>query len=570
MDLRKLWILPAAAIVLSGCAETEGPLDPGLRSGLADEVQTSLSCVADLRGGTVSCSQPEGSAGAAAGAILGGQNELLLLESFNVAYDDTEAEFSADVALRNYLNQPLGTADGTTADADGIRVFFLSAPQVTAGSGAVSVKNADGSAHFTTDGQPYFQYDELLESGQSTKTKSWVWDVPASVDAFTFMVGVSASVPDENNLEGDVKLVASSISVGADHACALDADGRAYCWGSNATGQLGIGTFGNRTQPTPVNTTETFVQISAGQTHTCAVDPNGDAYCWGNGASNRLASGSTDAQYSPIKILGGQTFLSVTAGGALTCGVSINNDALCWGGNGNAKTGQGTTSGSIGTPTVVQGGLKYKSVSAGYYNACGITTDDVAVCWGNGNSGRSGDGDPISTHNVLEPTPIQSEHKFSVINAGSAYTCALTVDGQAFCFGSNGSGQHGNGRQGDGTATGVPQAVLGNHTFDVISNRFAHTCGIKINEGELWCWGNYGNGRLGAEFEEHQDEPVLIDSTHGFVSVGVGTQNTCAMTADGEVYCWGQGEFGMIGNGGDENRSTPVPVSTIGPAGLPL
>lgn len=41
----------------------------------------------------------------------------------------------------------------------------------------------------------------------------------------------------------------TSIVLGDYHACALGTDGRAYCWGSNNRGQLGDGTFTDRTAP---------------------------------------------------------------------------------------------------------------------------------------------------------------------------------------------------------------------------------------------------------------------------------------------------------------------------------
>ena len=43
-----------------------------------------------------------------------------------------------------------------------------------------------------------------------------------------------------------------TISVGDRHVCGLGADGRAYCWGANDRGQLGDGTFANRSTPTLV------------------------------------------------------------------------------------------------------------------------------------------------------------------------------------------------------------------------------------------------------------------------------------------------------------------------------
>src|ERR1700735_5260795 len=72
------------------------------------------------------------------------------------------------------------------------------------------------------------------------------------------------------------------VSAGQNHTCALDLQGRAYCWGSNAYGQLGVttvdsacgpstGRYACSLVPVPVATTALFVTISAGGIHTCAV-----------------------------------------------------------------------------------------------------------------------------------------------------------------------------------------------------------------------------------------------------------------------------------------------------------
>src|SRR5262245_27081858 len=58
----------------------------------------------------------------------------------------------------------------------------------------------------------------------------------------------------------------------ANHSCALTSDNRAWCWGSNEYGQLGIGdlTPWPRT-PVPVATELRFVLIRASYDFTCAV-----------------------------------------------------------------------------------------------------------------------------------------------------------------------------------------------------------------------------------------------------------------------------------------------------------
>src|SRR5439155_15494133 len=79
----------------------------------------------------------------------------------------------------------------------------------------------------------------------------------------------------------------SSVSTGADHACAIKADGTLWCWGLNEWGQLGIGQqiMSNAT-PTRVvtalgNPFTNVVSVGIGERHTCAVRSDHTLWCWG-------------------------------------------------------------------------------------------------------------------------------------------------------------------------------------------------------------------------------------------------------------------------------------------------
>lgn len=569
MFARKSWVLPLAAAALAACVQDTGPLGPGEGPGAATDLQAALSCEVDIRGGTLSCTLPEGESGTAAGAIIGGQDEFVLLESSGVSYDPADPDgpvFKANVAIRNFLTQAIGTTDGITPDPDGIRIFFHTAPQVTEGSGSITVRNPDGTGSFSGSDQPYFQYNAILAPGEGTGNKSWQWDVPETVVRFSFHVGVSASVIDEGALEAAPKLIASTLAVGHNHNCALDSDGRAFCWGLNDVGQLGIGVpVAERSVPTMVNTGLTFTMISAGENHTCAVSTENDAYCWGAGANNRLGIGTTDDYFSPAPVVGDVKFQEVKAGSTHSCGVSLAGDIYCWGGNGNAKTSQGTTTGSTASPSLIRGGGKYKSVSAGYFQSCAITIDDTAVCWGNSNTGRLGIGD--TTGNIHDPTPIDVSEKFASIVTGSAYSCALTTGGDAYCWGSHTAGKLGIGEV--EAQVNSPALVNGGHKFTSIDARFAHTCATKAN-GEAWCWGNNDWGRLGTGNTANQIEPVKVEAEIEFSWVGVGRYHTCGIDTDGAIYCWGRNDnASQLGTGRPGARYLPAPVSIPVPPPLP-
>jgi alpha-tubulin suppressor-like RCC1 family protein len=75
--------------------------------------------------------------------------------------------------------------------------------------------------------------------------------------------------------------------------CGVTTLNKAYCWGDNFTGALGDGTETNRTSPTAVLGGFLFSGVSVGEGyHTCGVTTSGKAYCWGHNAYGQLGLGS--------------------------------------------------------------------------------------------------------------------------------------------------------------------------------------------------------------------------------------------------------------------------------------
>ena len=185
--------LPLLALFAAACAdrhpasvETDPPAAPG-------EALARLECTARVAAGTLTCAPAAPSTGGArADVVLG--SPYVDLVSFNVSYDGSSV-FQADVVVHNRTPQPIGTADGTTPSAEGVRVFFHSGPVVTAGSGTVEVANADGVDLFLSSGQPFFRYAQLLQPDEASDAKNWRFTVPNTVQSFTFVVYVSTEVP---------------------------------------------------------------------------------------------------------------------------------------------------------------------------------------------------------------------------------------------------------------------------------------------------------------------------------------------------------------------------------------
>ncbi|HEV7587914.1 MAG TPA: Ig-like domain-containing protein [Longimicrobium sp.] len=153
-------------------------------------VTVAFDCSVTVATRTVQCAEAQPHAIARGDVILGGS--YVQLTSQNVHYDGYE-DFTFDVAVKNLIPQKIGTTDGTTVAADGVRAFFSSGPTVTAGSGAIWVE-PDGIGTFTGPNQPYYEYAQILATNAQSKFHTWTLHMPPTVINFTFILYVSAPV----------------------------------------------------------------------------------------------------------------------------------------------------------------------------------------------------------------------------------------------------------------------------------------------------------------------------------------------------------------------------------------
>ena len=185
----------------------------------------------------------------------------------------------------------------------------------------------------------------------------------------------------------------NALVTGRAHACGLSGPSY-YCWGANASGQLGLGDTATRTVPTFRNQSPSFAELAAGGDHTCALTAAGAAYCWGRNAAGELGDGTTAARLLPVPVTGDLTFTSLAAGRDHTCGLTASGAAYCWGGNTYGQVGDGSIS-NRSTPVPVAGGLTFAALAAGDSHTCGVTPTGAAYCWGRNAQGQLGDGTTV-------------------------------------------------------------------------------------------------------------------------------------------------------------------------------
>ena len=196
------------------------------------------------------------------------------------------------------------------------------------------------------------------------------------------------------------------LSAGGQHTCGLAISRQLYCWGRNYYGQLGDSTRVGHFSPVRVAAgTLKFRQVSAGSLHTCAVSTAARAYCWGNNRWGALGIGKTYLRHRlwPVAVVGGLSFESISAGGfggPFTCAETVLHRIYCWGTGG--LLGDGTTL-DRSTPVPVAGNLALVQISTGAHHTCGTATTGIGYCWGDNLSGQLGDG---TTTRRLRPVAI--------------------------------------------------------------------------------------------------------------------------------------------------------------------
>jgi len=296
-----------------------------------------------------------------------------------------------------------------------------------------------------------------------------------------------------------------AVDAGGQHTCGITRAGAAYCWGYNGFGALGNGTTANSTTPVAVSGGLTFVAVSAGGGHTCGVTPTGAAYCWGYNSYGQLGNGTTTNSTTPVAVSGGLAFATIDAGKNVhTCGVTPAGAAYCWGYNGAGGLGNGTTTDSA-IPVAVSGGLTFAAVSGGAVHTCGVTPAGAAYCWGYNSDGELGTGTTTYSFSTT-PLAVSGGLVFKTLSTGGFQACGVESAGATYCWGWNMDGQLGNGTT---TSSASPVAVSGGLAFTALSGGNQHTCALT-QAGAAYCWGHNAYGELGNGTTIATDAPVPV------------------------------------------------------------
>jgi len=298
--------------------------------------------------------------------------------------------------------------------------------------------------------------------------------------------------------------------------------------------------------------TGTATAIAMGVDHSCILASDGRVFCYGRNTYGQIGSANYSA-IAAVVILGGPV-AGLALGENHTCALVSGGAASCWGSSVSGELGDGTFSGWRSTPAAVSGGLAFGALDATWHTTCGLTLAGQAWCWGENGSGQIGAGDSVERD---VPAAVSGGLTLSEIAVGGYHVCGLASGGQAYCWGDNTSGE-----VGDSTWTGrvVPVRVAGSFVFAHLGHGLSHTCGLTP-DGHAYCWGRNDTGQLGTGDSTARFAPTPVATSVTFVQIVAGYYHSCGLTDAGTAYCWGANDDGEVGDGTTTSRPTPVPVA---------
>lgn len=206
-----------------------------------------------------------------------------------------------------------------------------------------------------------------------------------------------------------------------------------------------------------------------------------------------------------------------------------------------------------GVPLVVT------DIEAGGLTSCAIVPGGGVKCWGSNTSGQVGDGTSGNTR--ITPTNVVGlTSGVTSITLGSSHACALTSAGAVKCWGHNIYGQVGSGSTTPSNVS-TPITVFASGIVAVKAGG-VHTC-VLTSSGGVKCWGNNTWGAVGDGTYTARYSPVdVVGLTSGVSQLfsATGGYYSCVITTSGSAKCWGMNDYRQLGNNNTSDSSVPVDV----------
>jgi alpha-tubulin suppressor-like RCC1 family protein len=345
---------------------------------------------------------------------------------------------------------------------------------------------------------------------------------------------------------------------------------------SSVGGNAGSGGAGGTSASTPA-----ILQVAASSGSTCVAVDDGSVWCWGRNDHGQLGEHPNTSATCPDgvacrprparQVPGLPPVNGVCGGDGYACAWG-DGRAWCWGRNDVGQLGTDPSmtpevcSGIACSDTPIEVAVSdVRRIACGVVHTCALHGDGTVSCWGNSRFGQLGRG--IIDDAVYPPgkvTGLSDVDQLVVANHHRGNTCAITSNGDLWCWGSNHSAELGHPLNTEGDeacGAGMCKSTPGQVSTDEGGSSFGgvaamkpgqgHMC-VSQSNGSLWCWG--GKTWENTVLDRAVNRPVQVvpsaDASNelwGIDQLVGSTVHTCAIAANMRAYCWGSNQNGKMG-----------------------
>jgi len=366
------------------------------------------------------------------------------------------------------------------------------------------------------------------------------------------------------------------------HSVAITTDGKAYGWGRNETGQLGLG-YTSAVVPLPTELTIpgeegeiTFVAAGVGKYHTILVGSNGIAYASGGNVCGEL--GINNAGVKQIEKFRKCAVMGQLLGDddddvnikivQVSCGEEVSA-LLCSSGHlyttGSSEFGL-LGNGETGEYIITAGRLGYANCAKFMRRSIFVQSEADATAAAGGVTAVGGG---VDSSGKVKCLPLEDAGQISLasISCGKNHFVAIeaaTTSGtdvpRVFTWGSGNYGCLGHGIQADEYYPRLVGVLRGpifanNHPVDAVAG--ANCTLVRTKNGHVYYVGKHR--QVGEATMRFTLIDALANNSHNVVAIGAGSATVFCSTKAGVTVSWGMGSHGELGYGAGENKSSAKP-----------